>query len=79
MGKERTGIAAQIYTARREARLSREALATNLQCSRDTILNWENGISEPRHGDLLRIAEATNQNIAFFFCTQPCHLGNETA
>ncbi len=63
------GIGALITRARKSARKSQEALARELDRSRETVRNWEDDDrpEQPRYDDILRIAEITGKLPTFFF------------
>jgi len=49
-------FADRLYTLR--GRLSRKVLAKKVGVSRSTIANWEDGITEPKAGDIIRLLRA---------------------
>jgi transcriptional regulator with XRE-family HTH domain len=56
-----------IVIARKLVRMSQEQLAKLIGKPRARVSEWERGLFEPRPGTLARIAEVTEQPIAFFY------------
>lgn len=49
---------------RKEAKLSQEALASQVGCNRDTIRRWEKGACEPTLTQAQRVADALGVNLS---------------
>jgi transcriptional regulator with XRE-family HTH domain len=61
-----SSLAERLRLARVAARLSPEEMAAALGVSLRTWQRLEDGTREPRPGELLLIAERTNQDLSFF-------------
>lgn len=59
-------LAIRIKTARKEARLSQQALAEGIGLSDKAISSYEQGRSVPPFSKLKHIAEVTNHPISYF-------------
>ncbi len=57
----------RIRSARLAAGLSRDRLALRARTSARNIARWEDGNNAPRSEALAAIAEATGQDVAYFF------------
>lgn len=61
--EHRMDLAARIATARKEAKLTQQALADATGKTRSAVTQWESGEVRPRHSTLTLIAKATGKDI----------------
>lgn len=64
--QERGPLAERIREARRQVQLTQEGLAEALNVSRQTVKDWEQGVSRPRFENLRGLAQVTGRPVAWF-------------
>lgn len=57
----------KLRVARRSKRLSRYKLAVAMNCTPQTIQNWEQGTHVPNAEYLVRLAEKLGEGVEYFF------------
>lgn len=56
-------LAARLRASRRAADIDQQVMATELGVNRNTVSNWERGVSEPNVSQALAWAQITGQSI----------------